>query len=83
MHIFIMINDYIENINLDETTSLKQLFSSFDRSNEDDYGIELQHSAYYCINNYIDILRQYENGLSILNLNIQSIDAKLTNFIFL
>ena len=39
-----MINDCIENI---------------DRSNEDDYEIELQHSAYYCMNSYIEILRQY------------------------
>ena len=34
-------------------TSLKQLFGSFDISNEYDYGIEeLQHSAYYCIDGY-------------------------------
>ena len=62
-----MINDYIENINIDESTSLKQLFSRCDKC-KDHYEIELQHSAYYSVNSYINILRQYEERLSIPNL---------------
>ena len=50
-----MINDFIDNINLDESTSLKHLFSSLDRNDEDDYGIDLQHSSYYSVNDYTNL----------------------------
>ena len=35
-----MINDFIENINLDKSTSLKHLFSSLNRYDENGCGIE-------------------------------------------
>ena len=50
-----VINNFIDNANLDESTSLKHLFSSLDRHNKDDYGIELQHSVNYNIPDYTDI----------------------------
>ena len=61
-----MINDFTDNINLDEFTSSKHLFSSFNRYDEDDYGIGLQHSRYYSVHNCIQILLRYRNKFSMI-----------------
>lgn len=60
-----MMNYFIDDVNLDESTSLEHLFNSLDRHHKDNYGLNSQHSVYYNVKDYTDLPMQYEDGFRI------------------
>ena len=60
-----MINNFIDNVNLGDSTSSKHLFRSLDRHKEDYSGIELRHSVHYNVQYYPDLFMKYKDSFSI------------------
>ena len=71
-------NLFIDGVNLNETNSLKHLLENSEHDEDEEVNL-IQHSLYYDVQEFVNIINA-NNGLSILDLNIQSINAKYDEF---
>ena len=69
-------NPFLDNVELDESTSLVHLLDTLSDYDIDENAINLTNSYYVDELTFISTLQNFENGLSIISLNIQSIRAK-------
>ena len=68
-------NNFIDNVDLTESTSLTHLLDRHARDNDIDETDVIKHSPYYSETQFIDLLSQ-RAGLCILDLNVQNIFTK-------
>ena len=68
-------NNFIDNVDLSESTSLTHLLVRHARDNDIDEINVIKHSPYYSETQFIDLLSQ-KAGLCILDLNVQNIFTK-------
>ena len=68
-------NNFIDNVDLSESTSLTHLLDRHARDNDIDETNVIKHSPYYSETQFIDLLSQ-KAGLCILDLNVQNIFTK-------
>ena len=68
-------NNFIDNVDLSESTSLTHLLDRHDRENDIDKINVIKQSPYYSETRFIDLLSQ-KAGLCILDLNVQNIFTK-------
>ena len=73
-------NTFLNNIGLDDSSSLVHLLDKFSEYDIDENDINIAHSKYVNETEFISTLQRLKNGLSILSLNIQSIRAKFNEF---
>ena len=67
--------NFINNHDLNEQNSFTHLLESINPESEE--GVNpINHSAYFCNNEFSGVLTQINSNLSILNLNCQSVNAK-------
>ena len=71
-------NLFIDGVNLNETNSLKHLLENSEHDEDEEVNL-IQHSLYYDVQEFVNMINA-NNGLSILDLNIQSINAKYDDF---
>ena len=73
------INNFIDNVDLSESTSLTHLLDRHDRDNDINETNVIKHSPYYSETQFIDLLCQ-KAGLCILDLNDNDNDNEISLF---
>ena len=73
-----MIRTFLNNENLDETSSLSHLLNNLNESRNDceEANLDLKQSYYYDVEQFINILQKFDDGISILSTNIRSIQKQ-------